>query len=619
MRKADSHLFCPPAGAGWLKVQSAFFCAWFLTSVSLSASIGPLTVHPTNPRYLSDGTGKAVYLTGSHHWYNLVDNSRNGPLDFAQHISFLKARNHNFMRMWAQESRTSFGTNYPNPYVTTGTSGASDGGLKFDLSQFNQVYFDRLRQRVQQAGSSGIYVSIMLFNGWTVATRASDHPWPGHPFNAANNVNGINGDPNGNGEGEETHQLVVQAVTDSQKAYIRKVVDTVNDLDNVMYEISNESPASSTAWQYAMINYLKSYQATKPKQHAVGMTFQWPDGNNQTLFNSPADWISPSGAGGYDVNPPAGTGAKVILTDTDHIWGSGGDSIWVWKSFLRGLNPIFMDNLVVPSWQDSARVAMGQTLTYANRVSLAAMTPRGDLASPSYCLANPGNEYLVYQSGSGAFTLNLSGASGPFVVEWFNPATGAVNGGSSTSGGSTLTFTPPFSGPAILYLRLTNTLPTVALTSPVDNAHITAGTDLVLTASAADSDGSISKVDFFADTNLVGTALNTPFAVTWGNVTSGSYMLTARATDNLGSITVSAPVNVLVVPNLVLHALFVSNGALQLEFSGASNREYRLEATTDFLTWQPLATNTANNGLLSFVDPDRSSFSRRFYRVVLPP
>ena len=48
----------------------------------------------------------------------------------------------------------------------------------------------------------------------------------------------------------------------------------------------------------------------------------------------------------------------------------GGDEDWVWKSFLRGLNPIFMDPIEDPKW-NSARKAMGQTLTVAQRINLA--------------------------------------------------------------------------------------------------------------------------------------------------------------------------------------------------------------------------------------------------------
>ena len=54
---------------------------------------------------------------------------------------------------------------------------------------------------------------------------------------------------------------------------------------------------------------------------------------------------NPDAERGFDYrhNPPTADGRKVILTDTDHLWGIGGDVPWVWKSFLRGLNPLFMD------------------------------------------------------------------------------------------------------------------------------------------------------------------------------------------------------------------------------------------------------------------------------------
>src|SRR5262245_12059151 len=35
--------------------------------------MGPLTVSTVNPRYFSDPSGRAVYLTGAHTWNNLVD------------------------------------------------------------------------------------------------------------------------------------------------------------------------------------------------------------------------------------------------------------------------------------------------------------------------------------------------------------------------------------------------------------------------------------------------------------------------------------------------------------------------------------------------------------------
>jgi len=69
------------------------------------------------------------------------------------------------------------------------------------------------------------------------------------------------------------------------------------------------------------------------------------DGTNSNLFSSNADWISPCyvGADDYFANPPAADGSKVIIPDTDHISSQTYDVAWVWRSFLRGLNPIVMD------------------------------------------------------------------------------------------------------------------------------------------------------------------------------------------------------------------------------------------------------------------------------------
>ena len=173
-----------------------------------------------------------------------------------------------------------------------------------------------------------------------------------------------------------------------QEAYVRKVIDTVNDLDNVLYEISNENHPASNEWQYHMIRFIKEVERGRSKQHPVGMTFQYRGGSNRTLFDGPADWISPNPEGGYKDDPPANDGRKVVLNDTDHLWGIGGNSAWAWKSFLRGHHPIFMDpydgrvlgRRFDPQF-DPLRRSLGQTLRYAERLDLAAMRPVPDLAS----------------------------------------------------------------------------------------------------------------------------------------------------------------------------------------------------------------------------------------------
>src|SRR4030095_6731354 len=62
-----------------------------------------------------------------------------------------------------------------------------------------------------------------------------------------------------------------------------------------------------------------------------------------SMLASPADWISPGKRDGYGEDAPAWKGEKVSLLDTDHIWGTGGNSSGWWRAFVRGHNPLFMD------------------------------------------------------------------------------------------------------------------------------------------------------------------------------------------------------------------------------------------------------------------------------------
>ena len=419
------------------------------------ASADTLQIHPTNSRYFTDGSGKAIYLTGSHTWTNLQDIDLS--FDYDGYLDFMEENNHNFMRMWRWELfQYTYGDDFryctPQPWRRTGPEQALDGRPKFDLTSFDEEYFSRLRSRIIAAGQRDIYVSIMLFEGHGVQRSKTPWSWNGHPFNAENNINGIDGNPNGDDRGLEIHTLEVPAVTNIQKAYVRKVIDTVNDLDNVLYEIGNECFPGSTEWQYHMINYIKNYEATKPKQHPVGMTFQYLGGTNTALFDSPADWISPQStiSQNYKDSPPAADGSKVIIPDTDHLGGIWGNQQWVWKSFLRGLNPIYMDPYGDTA-DETVRDSMGYTLEYAKKMNLVNMVPRNDLSSTGYCLANPGSEYLIYQPISGSFTVELQ--VGTYNYEWFNPDTGViVESNTVTVNDGSEFYIAPFSGDAVLYL-----------------------------------------------------------------------------------------------------------------------------------------------------------------------
>ena len=438
-------------------------------------AMGPLRVCETNPRYFCDGEGRIVFLTGSHLGWELQDDAwgREFTFDYGAFLDFLEQHNHNLIRMWVVEN-TKWHDSNPNaiappvPYQRTGPDTALDGEPKFNLEQLDRSYFDRLRRRTIAARERGIYVMVMLFQGFSVfKNRHDSNPWFGHPFNKSNNVNGIDGDRNGDGEGHEVHTLAMPAITRLQETYIREVINTVNDLDNVLYEVSNESRADSRDWQYHIIDFIHDYEKTKPNQHPVVMSSHRGGPSNAELFAGPADAVVPRKEKGqaYDRNPPASSGEKVVICDTDHIKGLGfTNPQWVWKCLCRGISPILMDEMtnqekvdrivdqVLDPKYNRIRSAMGHARTYANRLSLSSVVPANDVSTTRYCLAEKGTEYFVYQPAANKdFQVTLE--PGSYGFEWFDPVQGeVVEQGSINAVAGPNTFKAPFSNEAVLYL-----------------------------------------------------------------------------------------------------------------------------------------------------------------------
>jgi hypothetical protein len=412
--------------------------------------MSPLRIHPANPRYFQDAAGRAVYLTGSHHWDVLIDNGeRPGGFDFEGYLDRLAPWGHNFIRLWAHEAWTH--DLHPRPYLRTGPGLALDGLPRFDLSRFDPGYFARLRQRVVRAGERGFYVSVMLFNGWSIHDNGEGNPWERHPFHRRNNVNGIDGDPGARGDGSDVHTLRISAVTRLQETYIERVVETVGDLDHILWEISNESPGGSLDWQVHLVRHLRSLDGSR---HPIGITACFPGNRNEALFRSPADWVSPGNKGGWRRSPPPADGSKVILVDTDHLWGIGGGRDWVWKTFLRGHHTLYMDPLDGDPVREEARRAMGDTLRFSQRIDLAACVPDVEVCSSGYALVNrtPEREEILSWLPKGRGKIDLSWVPRELNAAWLDPASGAELDGGPIRGGGKRRVASPWRRETVLLL-----------------------------------------------------------------------------------------------------------------------------------------------------------------------
>jgi YVTN family beta-propeller protein len=128
-----------------------------------------------------------------------------------------------------------------------------------------------------------------------------------------------------------------------------------------------------------------------------------------------------------------------------------------------------------------------------------------------------------------------------------------------------------------------NQAPTVTLTAPANNATFTAPAAITLTATAADADGTIARVEFYNGATKLGEDTASPYSFAWTNVAAGSYSLTARALDNAGAATFSTAANV-----TVSATAFTGTGLYGEYFDNddfTSLKLTRVDATIDF-DWQ---------------------------------
>ena len=220
------------------------------------------------------------------------------------------------------------------------------------------------------------------------------------------------------------------------------------------------------------------------------------------------------------------------------------------------------------------------TITSPATGSVFSPAPQNLTLTVSIGVSGATSKVVYYANGSAIGTATSS----PWSVTWAAPA-GIYSLQAKTT--STTTFcvgTGPLSAPVSIRV---NTPPTVSVASPASGTVSSAPGSFTFTASASDSDGSVSSVQWFANgsTAISGLLTSAPYSATWNNVGPGSYSITAQATDNNGVVTTSAPITVISndAPSVALNpsgANTTAPGSITLQASasdgvgGVSNVQY---------------------------------------------
>ena len=131
-----------------------------------------------------------------------------------------------------------------------------------------------------------------------------------------------------------------------------------------------------------------------------------------------------------------------------------------------------------------------------------------------------------------------------------------------------------------------NAAPTVSISSPVSGTLLVGPANISVSANASDSDGTVSKVDFYGDGTLIATSTASPYSIAWNNVSFGSHAIIAVATDNLNKAKISDPVT------------FIVNGSAAVNITSPANYSTFNRSANIPVT----ATATLSGGTISKVD-----------------
>ncbi|MEI7903179.1 MAG: DUF6298 domain-containing protein, partial [bacterium] len=266
------------AGVGQREVfETSFETAKPHTNAFVDVEKEPIQPHPDNPHYLLWRGRPAVLITSGEH-YGAVMNT---PFDYVAYLDELQSVGLNLTRLFSGVYCEAVGdfdiksnTLAPGPrhllcpFARSNTPGYANGGNKFDLTQWDEAYFVRLKDFVAQAGKRGIAVEFSFFCPYYTGSQ-----WNLSPLNPSNNINNMEVAVVSATNGawwKDAHTVLCQPVFLSvQQALVRKVVTELKGADNVYYEVCNEAYGVSSEWQHEIANTIVETEKALSCKHLI--------------------------------------------------------------------------------------------------------------------------------------------------------------------------------------------------------------------------------------------------------------------------------------------------------------------------------------------------------------
>lgn len=423
-----------------------------------SAAETGLRLHPDNPHYFLWRNKPTILITSGEHYGAVL----NQDFDYIKYLDTLARDRLNLTRTFAggayyepggafniaQNTLAPRADRFVSPWLRVEAPAGSGAGPRFDLANWNEAYFARLRDFVQKAGERGVVVEMNLF-----CPFYEESQWKISPFNAANNINGL-------GQIARTNVYTLDAhggLLPIQERMVRRFVEELRPFDNVYYEICNEPYFGGVTleWQQhiaaviaqaqagdqlpklisqnianhtakvdlpsAHVSILNFHYASPPEAVAANYQLNRVIGDNETGFRGTNDAPYLTEAWEFIL---AGGG---LYNNLDYSFTAGHeDGTFVYPaSQPGGGNPLFRRHL-----SQLARFMSGFDFVKMkpDPGCLKSRTPANLIVQ---VLSEPGKAYAVYLRRPAAasnqpgpvFELNLP--RGSYRINWSDPKTGA--------------------------------------------------------------------------------------------------------------------------------------------------------------------------------------------------
>lgn len=249
----------------------------FLTTITLFFALGavcvaePIRLHPENPHYFLWREQPTVLISSAEHYGAVL----NLDFDYRKYLETLGRDGMNYTRVFsgayvepegafniARNTLAPLPGRFICPWARSSQPGYANGGNKFDLSKWDDAYFERLRDFVSDAGEQGVVVEMTLF-----CPMYKDEQWRLSPMNAANNVNDL-----GAVKRTDVHTLDQHGgLLSVQEALTRKIVTELNAFDNVIFELCNEPYFGGVTldWQHRIADVIVETERNLPQRHLI--------------------------------------------------------------------------------------------------------------------------------------------------------------------------------------------------------------------------------------------------------------------------------------------------------------------------------------------------------------